>query len=110
MSKQVIISQRGGRNFVARNRELIYQIDGSFVPARSEPRNAHRAAIAIDFEIIRKTEFECSLELPIRSPEWTFARAPQFFGAVHHIHGPLLKLYCVASRGDGHANEALREF
>ena len=97
VAQQRIVSQRRGGNLEARRVELIDEIDRALIPAGSEPRHFHFAAVAGDQPVIVIAEFQASLEIAIGGAEGILARLRQFFRRIDHVHGPFLEFDSVAA-------------
>src|SRR4051812_44778818 len=104
MLEQVVIGQRGRRDFVARNRELIDEVDRGFVPTGSEPRHTDFVTELIEFLILLGPEFKTTLEVAVGRAKWVFARLGEFVLGVDDVDSSFLKFYSIASSVFGYGN------
>src|SRR5688572_27907527 len=96
MAKQVIIGERGRRDFEAGRIKLLNKIYRRLIPTRSVPKDLLLTTIAINFLVLFLPEFQATLKIAVGRTKRIFPRLSQLLGCVNDLYRALLELDCVA--------------
>src|SRR5690349_10564701 len=85
--------------------KLLHEIHRRLIPAGGKPLHLHFLAVAVDQAVLFEAELQAALEIAVGGSERAFTRTRKLVRGINHIHGPLLELHRVASRGDRYTDQ-----